>query len=180
MLTIGVGGGHSNSGKTEVVCRILPLLPGWGAVKCTRTPLYSAVIDDPLTLAEEDKDTGRYLAAGAAAVLWVQTTAEDVAETMGVALARLSHLPGVIVEGNSAIEVSHPDIVIFTCGDPGRMKSGADRVLRQAHVVFYRGRAPEVALVRPGAIVRESRDWRGVLEYLEGACHGRDDRAAAS
>jgi len=167
---IGIGGAHSGSGKTSLACSILESLDelkGWGAIKFTRTALYSAVVDDPEMLGEKGKDTERLLSAGAAAVVWVQSTPEDLPETMGIAVDRLSLLPGIVVEGNSAIEVLKPDIVIFITKEPGRMKHGSLGVLGMADLVVY-GTAPP-AETPPGAHTCRGDDREGCLQFVSEA-----------
>ncbi len=137
---IGIGGAHSGAGKTLVGCRILHAMgPGWGAIKCTPTALYSAVIDDPAIVGQPGKDTARYAEAGAELALWVQGPREALAESLDMAMCRLAGLRGVIVEGNTAIELLKPDIVIFIVGEPGRVKPGASSAIESAHVVIHAG-----------------------------------------
>jgi molybdopterin-guanine dinucleotide biosynthesis protein len=133
---IGIGGAHSGAGKTEAACAVLRRLPGWGAIKCTRTHLYTSMVSDEHVLRQEGKDTARYFDSGAANVLWVQATPDDMAETVEMACEHLGHLPGILVEGNSAIEVLNPDIVIFIFDETLRLKTGAERILARADAVI--------------------------------------------
>jgi molybdopterin-guanine dinucleotide biosynthesis protein len=132
---VGIGGAHSGAGKTEAAGALLRGLPGWGAVKCARTHLYTSVVSDERILRQQGKDTARYFESGAAAVLWVQSAPADMAETVEMACDRMGHLPGILVEGNSAIEVLNPDVVIFIFDETLRLKPGADRVLARADAV---------------------------------------------
>jgi hypothetical protein len=136
-ITIGIGGGHSGAGKTTFACRLLGMLKGWGAVKCTPGPLYTSISDDPEVINREGPDTALMLGAACPEVLWVQSTDEDMEDTMGMAVERLSHLEGVIMEGNSAIEVLKPDIVIFILGEPDRFKINAEKILHMADIVIF-------------------------------------------
>lgn len=180
---IGIGGAHSNSGKTTLACSILEGLDelrGWGAIKFTLTELYSAVVDAPETLGEKGKDTARLLSAGAANVVWVQSTPEDLPETLGIAMERLSGLPGIVVEGNSAIEVLKPDIVIFTTTEPGRMKRSSLDILRMADLVVYDAAPP--AETPPEARTCRRDDRQGCLQYISEAIRtwkatGKSNRA---
>jgi hypothetical protein len=54
----------------------------------------------------------------------------------------LSHLQGVLVEGNSAIEVLKPDIVIFVSGDTAKFKKSADRILQMADILLFDSKLP--------------------------------------
>ncbi len=54
-----------------------------------------------------------------------------------MAVEMLSHLKGVLIEGNSAIEILEPDIVIFVSGTEGKIKKGAEKILEMADVVIF-------------------------------------------
>jgi hypothetical protein len=42
-----------------VACAVLAALPGWGAIKCEPTALYTSIVADDETLSRPDKDTGK-------------------------------------------------------------------------------------------------------------------------
>ncbi len=135
-IIIGIGGAHSGAGKTAYASLLLRNLRGWGAIKYTKTGLYSSVIDDGKILSEEDKDTRRFLDSGAERVLWVQSPPSDIGEVLPLAVEKLSDLRGIVVEGNSAIEFLMPDIIIFIFGsDSTKIKEGAKSLLGKADVV---------------------------------------------
>lgn len=137
-ITIGIGGGYSGAGKTHVAACLLDILRGWGAIKYTRTSLYSCITDDPAVLSEQGKDTRRFLDAGAAKVIWVQSPPAELAVVLPMALDMLSSLKGVLIEGNSAINVLHPDIIIFVCGkNSERFKDSAYKILLSSQAVVY-------------------------------------------
>lgn len=179
-FVIGVGGSGSGVGKTTAACLLLSGLKGWGAVKYTNTRLYSSLVDDPEVLATEGKDTRKLLDAGAREVLWVKSTRKGLKEPAQMAVQRLSHLEGVLVEGNGAIEVLKPDIVIFIKGLKP-LKEGASRILDMAHVVLD---AQSPAHEDPGGRTeggsgplvvpfdREGRYADTVLKYIHG-CRDR-------
>jgi len=133
---IGIGGAHSKVGKTTIACQILKRLSGWGAIKYTKTSFYSSIVDSPEILRQENKDTDRFLDAGAQDVLWVQSPPEDLKEILQIAIDRLSHLKGIIIEGNSAIEALEPDIVVFVTRNE-ELKRGAEKILEMADAVIY-------------------------------------------
>ena len=135
-IIIGIGGGHSGAGKTTIACEVLKKVEGWGAIKFTKTSFYSSITDDQEVLSEKGKDTGRLLEAGAEKVLWVQSSGDELAETASMAVQMLSNLPGIVVEGNSMIEVLTPDLVVFVAGSKERFKPGAERVLGMADIVI--------------------------------------------
>lgn len=118
-----------------------PLGHEWGAIKYTKTAIYCSIIDTPEILTQENKDTRRLLDAGAKEILWVQSTPEELPEVLPLAIDRLSHLKGIIIEGNSAIEFSKPDIVIFIFGrDNKPLKKSAINVLSVADIIIFRNR----------------------------------------
>ncbi|MGD0281301.1 MAG: hypothetical protein ABSB95_02940 [Dissulfurispiraceae bacterium] len=144
---IGVGGARSGAGKTTVASFLLKAfrtcdlshfrdLKHWGAIKYTKTELYTSLTDDRAILDRKDKDTGKLLSAGAAEVLWIQGPPEGLEDTVSIAINRLSHLDGIIIEGNSAIEFSNPDVVIFILAECGETeKASALRLIKQADII---------------------------------------------
>ncbi|MGQ9570046.1 MAG: hypothetical protein ACUVUQ_04225 [Thermodesulfovibrionales bacterium] len=133
---IGIGGAHSQVGKTKVACKLLERLDGWGAVKFTKTPFYSSIIDSPEVLKQKGKDTCRLLEAGAKDVVWVKSSQHEMKEILEIAVERLSELNGIIIEGNSAVDVLKPEIVIFVSKTED-IKKGAKRILEKADVVIF-------------------------------------------
>lgn len=163
---IGVGGARSGAGKTSVIEGILKRLSGMGAIKCTKTRLYTSITDDPAVLGQSGKDTARLIGAGAEEVLWVRSPDGGVKEALEAAVERLSHLRGVVVEGNSAIEALRPDIVIFVAGEKaGETKQSGRAVLSRADVVVHSGRPPDG--LRPEQRVFERRDVEGFSSFIE-------------
>ena len=137
-LLIGVGGASRGAGKTSLAAHILQTLTGWGAIKYTFHPLYSSIVADPAILSKEGKDTKRYLDAGATEVLWVQSPRDDLDDLMSMAISRLSSHEGILIEGNSAIIHSKPDVVLFVCGDEMKeYKKSASAILSLADVILY-------------------------------------------
>ena len=115
-----------------------PCNTSWGAIKYTKTAIYSSITDTPDILAQENKDTARLLKAGAENVLWVQSPAEGLQEVIPLAVTRLLHLSGIIIEGNSAIEFLKPDVVIFIFGrDTGTLKKSAVKILDMADIILF-------------------------------------------
>ena len=136
-IIIGIGGGHSGVGKTTIACKVLQRFPGWGAIKYTKTSLYASITDDIDVLSEKDKDTKRFLDSGAEKVLWVRSPFHELPEILPTAVEMLSHLKGIVVEGNGAIDVLGPDIVVFVFGPEGEIKSGAGKILRMADIIVF-------------------------------------------
>ena len=158
-MLIGICGSGSGSGKTTLAEELLKSLTGgpsfssWGAIKFTKTSVYTSVVTDPNVLLREGKDTARMLGAGARAAAWVQSPGgEDLGEALSMAMENLKSglksqaseegrpLEGIIVEGNSAVELLKPDIVIFMCGPS--FKEGSEAFLFTADVVCSFARGP--------------------------------------
>lgn len=170
-LIIAVGGTCSNSGKTNLAVSLLKYLKEsrrreqpaktgrtygrycdnfgkWGAIKYTRTVLYASIVDDKAVLSQNDKDTGRFIDAGAEDVVWVKAPYKDLEEILPIALNRLYDLDGIIVEGNSVIEFLKPDIVIFIFGNNKELwKTGIEKHAGKADIIIYEKESelPEIA-----------------------------------
>src|SRR4030042_529702 len=66
----------------------------------------------------------------------------ELPEILPIAVEMLSNFKGILVEGNSAIDILRPDIVIFVSGPDGEIKSGAERILLMADIVVFDGEPP--------------------------------------
>jgi len=142
-VIIGISGAYSGVGKTAVASLILRRLKGWGAIKYTKTTIYSSVTDDIASLSEEGKDTKILLDSGSERVLWVRSPHADREAILQMAVERLRDLEGILVEGNSAVEFLKPDIVIFVSGDEKEFKEGAGEIMSAADIVIYPKNPPE-------------------------------------
>jgi uridine kinase len=165
-VIIGIGGGHSGVGKTSVASLILRSFTGWGAIKYTKTSLYASIIDDLEVLSEEGKDTRKFIDAGAAKVLWVKSPYSELGEVLPVAVGMLSHLEGIVVEGNSAVEIGKPDVVIFLCGPEGIIKNSAKDIIQRADIVMFHSHKP--AEIPRRAILLERNKRAELMECLSG------------
>ncbi|MEW6161763.1 MAG: hypothetical protein AB1606_00345 [Nitrospirota bacterium] len=173
---IGIGGAHSKVGKTTVACQILKRLGGWGAIKYTKTLFYSSIVDSPGILRQKNKDTSRLLDAGTHEVLWVQSPPDCLKEILQIAVDRLSHLKGIILEGNSAIEVLRPDAVIFISGNK-ELKRSADEILRIADAVIFDKDLPSGT--PEGAERFRSDDVEGYTNFITGLMIERKNKKTA-
>ena len=112
-----------------------PVNAPWGFIKFTKTGLYTSVVTGADVLLEEGKDTSRVLKAGAHRAIWVRSPGgAGLEEALSMAIGELHGCSVVVVEGNSAVELLKPDIVIFMSGL--FFKSGAESALRMADIVF--------------------------------------------
>jgi molybdopterin-guanine dinucleotide biosynthesis protein len=135
-LIIGIAGAYSGAGKTIVACEILKRFKGWGAIKYTKTSLYSSITSDLEILHEEGKDTMKMMDAGAQQVLWVQAPSDELEKVISQAVEMLSHLAGIIIEGNSAVNAVKSDIALFVSGSPDLFKNDAGQFLDTADIVL--------------------------------------------
>jgi molybdopterin-guanine dinucleotide biosynthesis protein len=142
-IIVGIGGAYSGAGKTTIASFILKKFKNWGAIKYTKTSLYCSVIDDLEVLSQEGKDTRRLLDSGAERVLWVRSPFPELGEILSLSVEMLSDLKVILIEGNSAVEVLKPDIVIFIAGaEKERFKKGAEKILKMADIVIFEQEPP--------------------------------------
>ena len=165
-VIIGIGGSHSGAGKTSVASLILKTVKGWGAIKYTKTSLYCSIVDDLAVISQEGKDTKKLLDAGAEKVLWVQSTYSELEAVLPIAVGMMSHLHGIVVEGNSAVEIIKPDITIFVAGAEGTVKNSAEKILRMADIVIFQSKHPPET--PPGAVLFERTKREEFMQYLSG------------
>ncbi|MFN3479750.1 MAG: hypothetical protein ACK415_05110 [Thermodesulfovibrionales bacterium] len=175
-IIIGIGGSHSKSGKTSLAVALLNRLEGWGAIKYTKTAIYSSIIEDGDILSVKGKDTRRFMDSGAKAVLWVQSPASGLNEVMPLAMDKLSHLEGIIVEGNSAIEFLKPDIIIFIAEkDSSRIKESGKRILDSADIIYYSDKKEIMVRQAHHEIERGNRIINGEIETVASIVFGMID-----
>ncbi len=179
-FVIGIGGAHSGAGKSTYASLLLQHLRGWGAIKYTKTGLYTSIIDDLKILSEDNKDTRRFLDSGAERVLWVQSPPSDLEDVLPMAVERLSDLKGIIVEGNSAIEFLEPDIILFIFGsDPAVIKEDARRLLGKADVVVAGEGAFPGAIEESRRFSRSPHDNRTLIAHVTKMIETKEKIASA-
>jgi hypothetical protein len=132
---ISVTGAHSSVGKTTLCSILLENLKGFGAVKFTKTPLYTSVIDDPDIIMQKDKDTAIMSRSGAEKVVWVKSSGSDLEHDLGLAMGMMDGLKGVVFEGNSPAKYLNPDLIIFIIGEDGQIKPSARELSEKADVI---------------------------------------------
>lgn len=138
----------------------------WGAIKYTKTELYASLVEDNSILSLKEKDTGRFLDAGAEDAIWVKSPPQALEEVLPLAMERLYYLDGLIIEGNSAIEFLKPDIVIFTFGgDKARWKTGIERLAGHSDIIVYENESELPEIVKTKRLFQ--RDSHGIHEVQE-------------
>lgn len=110
---VAVAGTGSDSGKTTIVCRILRGIPGLAAVKISPRAGKPRVEWGP---GAAGKDTARFAASGAVKVARIIAPRERVVEIWEEVKADFESLPGVVVEGASAVDLPGEKYVIFAIG----------------------------------------------------------------
>jgi molybdopterin-guanine dinucleotide biosynthesis protein len=177
-VLVGICGDRSGSGKTLLATRLLGRLKGWGGIKCSPSSLYTSVIDDSDTLREPGKDTARYLDAGASEAVWVRAPRDEFEEPLSIARGKLSHLEGIVIEGNSAVETlkETTDVIIFiVSGSEEGIKNNTETLLGRADVVLYRGGetpARKHERARTFSMEEEDAFMDYVLELIDGRRKG--------
>jgi molybdopterin-guanine dinucleotide biosynthesis protein len=134
---ISVTGAHSGVGKTTLCAFLLNEFEGFGAIKFTKTTLFSSLVDDEAELKHEGKDTAIMYGAGAEKVLWIKSPTDGLEHVLEIALERMRSLKGVVVEGNSPVDFLNPHLLIFIVGEDGEIKPSALNVAGRADVLVY-------------------------------------------
>ena len=163
-IIIGIAGAHSGVGKTMAACEILKRFKGWGAIKYSKTSFFSSITDDREVLLTPGKDTRRMMDAGAVQALWVQSPPDELSDILRLALEMLSGLPGIVIEGNSAVSVIKPDIVVFVSGDPDLSKESAGPLLDMADIVLSGTESPRQL---PKARLFRIEDAEGYFRHIK-------------
>ena len=185
MRILAVGGCCSGVGKTALACRILGVLPGWGALKVS--PAHGEVrhgleapyrIDTP-GVDDREGDTGRFRAAGAARVAWLRTVRDSLEQALDEALGHFAELPGVLVEGNAAALAGSPDgVVLVARAGQREVKASASRLGSRADWVVWNHRAALDGTPRAVDISRLERTLGARIGYVVDAAEANDPGTA--
>jgi len=155
---LSVTGAHSGVGKTTLCSILLKEFKGFGAIKFTKTGLYTSIVDNADILDKEGKDTSVMMNAGAESVVWVRSPVEDLNDALGIALGKLSGTRGVVIEGNSPVDFLNPHLVIFIIGEDGEIKPTALKVSSKADIVVINSINPD--LKRPSPVPAPKKDTK--------------------
>ncbi len=123
-------------GKTTLCSILLKNLKGFGAIKFTKTPLYTSITDDPDVILQKDKDTAIMSQSGAEKVVWVQSSGSELEDDLSIAMSKMDGLKGVVVEGNSPANYLNPHLIIFIIGQDGQVKPSAREVSEKADIII--------------------------------------------
>ena len=133
---ISVTGAYSGVGKTTVCSILLKELKGFGAIKVTKTPLYTSLVEGIKMLEKKGKDTAIFLESGAERVLWIQSPYNELESVLNAALSRIADIKGVIIEGNSPVDFLNPHLVVFIIGEKGKIKPSAFKICKKADAII--------------------------------------------
>ena len=149
MKTICITAAASKLGKTTLIRKLIPCLENWAVCKvtacirhaddkcprghedtcgiCNTLDVPYAIIEDEALINTPGTDTGKYIAAGAERVIWVQARQESMAEALGEVIRRMASfdVPGVIFEGNHVLKHLKPDLAIMMTAKNGHYKQSA-------------------------------------------------------
>lgn len=133
---ITVSGARSGVGKTRLIELLVPCLGRCAVVKARveeGRELSELVEDDPVV--NRQKDTGRYLAAGAERAWLITGPAEQVRRAVERIVA-CGQYEVVVVESNQMARQLDSDLSLFLRGK-GESKPGAEACQRGADVVIW-------------------------------------------
>ncbi len=134
---ISVTGAHSKVGKTTLCSILLKSLKGFGAVKFTKSPVYTSLTDDPSVIMQKNKDTAIMYESGAGRVVWIRSPGgRELQDALNIAISSMDGLTGVIVEGNSPVDFLNPHLLIFIIGEDGQIKPSALKLLEMADILI--------------------------------------------
>ncbi len=148
LLSIGVGAGKSNAGKTTFIEKLIKHIKQTRsslviAVKYSKSSLYSSIITEDALLEKEGKDTARMKKAGADYVFWVKANEDDFPEICYQLYEQInSILPKdmqtvLIIEGNSLVREMKTDVIIFLKGNlKEHMKPSGQAIFERADLII--------------------------------------------
>lgn len=148
---IAITGAASRAGKTTAMEALIPILRHRGhrvtALKVTRTHIGDCprmhptcttcndlaapfqLITDEKRIQMPGKDTGRYSAAGAEQVLWLQAQPADLTAGLRHALSHVHAGHVLLGEGNSFREHAWADLTLMALGKNIQLKKSAQRIV---------------------------------------------------
>ena len=138
---ISVTGAHSSVGKTTLCALLLNSLDNFGAIKFTKTEMFTSISDDSETILQKDKDTAIMSEAGAKKVVWIQSPYDGLEDALHIASSKMTGLNGMVVEGNSPVDFINPHLIVFIMGPDGRIKESARKVSKRADIIVINSAA---------------------------------------
>ncbi len=144
-MVVLVGGGKSKSGKTTLIRLILREYPWeFSVIKISPTIKYGEGIETKKEiLGEEGKDTALFLEEPVCRVFWVKGSKENIPKYLSEIFLR--YKDNFIVEGNSFLDFSKPDLFIFVEREGEQIKKEAKKLVNLADLVVLNTRKDELA-----------------------------------
>jgi hypothetical protein len=150
-MIVVVGGQGRNCGKTSVICGIIRSIPEaqWTAIKITQYAPAEAASKglsqapfavDQETTPGDDKDTRRYLEAGAVSALWLRTPAGKVQDAGSFLRQRVAESGNAIIESNSVNELLEPDLYFVVIKELRGTKASLQKYFKRANAVVFTGK----------------------------------------
>ncbi|GAB6183547.1 molybdopterin-guanine dinucleotide biosynthesis protein MobB [Thermodesulfovibrio hydrogeniphilus] len=148
LLSIGVGAGKSNAGKTTFIESLIKHIKQTKdsfvvAVKYSKSSLYSSIITEDTLLEKEGKDTARMKKAGADYVFWVKANEDDLPEICYQLYEQFNRIIPkdkqtiLIIEGNSLVREMQTDVIIFLKGSLNeQMKPSGQAIFERADLII--------------------------------------------
>ena len=132
---ISVTGAHSSVGKTSLCSILLKTLDNFGAIKFTKTDMFTSISDSPEIIMQKGKDTAIMSEAGAKKVVWIQSPYVGLEDALNIAALKMDGLTGMVVEGNSPADFINPHLIIFIIRPNGQIKESAQKVIERADII---------------------------------------------
>lgn len=134
-MVVLVGGGKSKSGKTTFIRLILREYPcKFSVIKISPTIKYGEGIETRKeVLCEEGKDTALFLEEPVSKVFWVKGSKVNITKYLSEIFLR--YKDNFIIEGNSFLDFSKPDLFIFVKREGEKIKNEAEKFFDLADLV---------------------------------------------
>ncbi len=167
---LSVVGPHSNCGKTLFVVQVVRIFRGLGCLKISpaspradsgdASPAFW--LEEPARIDRRDSDTGRYRAAGAAAVERLRHHGGCLPEAMALALSRFPLAMPLIVESSSAVPLIDPVAVLLVLRWPvTEMKPATQSILtRVTDVLINAGQEDTATATGLGQVAQQFPELR--------------------
>jgi hypothetical protein len=179
-----IGGQCSKVGKSALVVDLIKTFPRcrWTAVKITPRVKSGCPVKGStckcgpnkhtfVILREKSRrqetDTSRFLAAGAAKAIWVQTKSGRLKDALGPLASAIGDAEYVIIEGNAILTYWQADL-FFLVLDPAKadFKRSAREVMRLADAFVFR--SPHIRISAPKTVAIPFSGWPKFLQPIGG------------
>lgn len=132
---VTVSGSRKGAGKTALAEILLRHLRTFAAIKITVTDDEMLITDDDRVISAPSTDTCRMKESGAVKVVWVRSPEDQLIDAVSVALSKMNHCSGILIEGNSILRHLTPTISFFVVKPPfAAMKPSRVHALQKADV----------------------------------------------